>query len=300
MTARDNAKFLDGLAVDTHRPSPADDEIRLIDLWAILLKRKWWIVAAVLLMASAAIVVSAIMPARYESRAAIVIGQTDKQLLEQPDVLVERLKSVYGLTGDSPSQRQLPRLEHVRLRIRGSKAIVSLASVGGRPEEARSFLNDVVKDLTEQHRQQYDKVLQLQRDYLAALERQLRLTDSHLASLERQLKRLPESSVNESALLSIEHARLSSKRPELEADLMQVGLALLPPLTEPTRVLQSPTLAADPSRPRPVLYLGLGIGLGIALGVFAAFLAESLMTARSNVGSDNASVMQKRASQSSP
>jgi hypothetical protein len=266
----------------SHQPEPGS-QISLSDLWQILLRRKLWIIAVFAVAIAGSIGASLLISPVYESRAAVLIGGIAghgilERPVENPEVLVERLKYTYHV--DEPYfKRNPPYLSSVAV-ARGAKQMVTLKAIGANPAEARDFLGRVVEHVMSDHRQPYDEAVRVQNEYLTAVEEQLLQLHQDVDALTEHLHGLKAKDPSEAALVTLERATRRAAEPTLESTRTTLRLVLMPPHTQPTQLLQEPTLPERAARPRPALYITVGVVLGILMGLFAAFCAELLASAR--------------------
>jgi uncharacterized protein involved in exopolysaccharide biosynthesis len=275
-----------GVGVDVHRspvhlPQGPENEISLIDLWLVLVRRRYWLLTVFAISVATAIAVSLLMSPRYESSAVLSLGQVQGLgVLEQPDILLERLKQVYHLGNADQRDRAPPYMESIELDTGASKRVFNFVAIGRTPEEARDFLHKAAEDLVTAHRRLYEEATQLQHEHVSVLDANLERFRQEADSLKVQRQHVKSLDASEAALVALERAKLVTSEPELETEKLKLRLALLSPGTEPTRLLQEPTLPKYASRPRPLLYIGIGVAMGLMLGLIAAVVAEFWAKAR--------------------
>lgn len=146
-----------------------EEEIRLSDLWRMLIEARWWVIGITLASAVAAFGLALLVPAKWESLSVIQIGQVGQSevgqvasLIEPPARVVERLKlRSFGdgvlasmdiepsdddprarLYRDSMRVRQLANTDLIEIRVRGHS-----------PEDARQFAEATIVRLQEIHEQ---------------------------------------------------------------------------------------------------------------------------------------------------
>jgi len=278
-----------GVAVDVQRApvhlhQRRENEISLIDLWLVLARRKYWIIAIFAISVVTSIAVSLFMSPRYKSHAVLSLGQVQGLgVLEQQDILLERLKRLYKLGNDDSRDRVPPYMKSIELDTDASKRVFIFEAIGWTPEEARDFLRKAVAGLVAAHGQLYEEVLQVQRERVSELDANLARFRQEADSLKVQRQHVKSLDGSEAALVALERAKLVASEPELEREKLTLRLALISPGTKPTQLLEEPTLPMHALHPRPVLYTVLGIIVGLMLGVFAAFAVEFLANTRKEV-----------------
>ena len=256
-------------------------EISLIDLWLVLARRRNWFLVTFVVSVVAAVATAFFMPPRFESRAVLSLGQVKGiGLLEQPDVMLERLKRMYKL-GRGDRRTAPPYMENIELNSTAASAnLLTFVAVGLSPEEARDFLQKAVGSLVVVHTQLYDEALQVQRERLSILNAALAQNRQQADALKRRLDDLKSLTSSAAPLLALEYAKIVESEPLLKMKELDLRLALMPPGTQPTQLLLKPIVSEYPLQPRPALYIGVGIIAGVLLGVFAVIAVEFLATAR--------------------
>jgi len=278
-----------GITVDLHKspvslPQDPQNEISLIDLWIVLARRRYWVITIFAISVATAIAVSLFMSPRYESRAVLSLGQVSGLgVFEQQDILLERLKRLYKLGNDDHSDRVPPYMTSIEFDTGASKRVFTFEAIGRTPEEARDFLRKAVEGLVSAHRRLYEEVLQVQRDRMSELDANLARFRQEADSLQVQRQHVRSLDGSEAALVALERAKLVASEPELEREKLKLRLALISPETEPTQLLEAPTLPKHALHPRPVLYTVLGIIVGLMLGVFTAFAVEFLANTKKEI-----------------
>ncbi len=278
-----------GIAVDVHQspvhlPQDPENEISLIDLWIVLARRKYWAISIFAISVATAIAMSLFMSPSYESRAVLSLGQVPGLgVLEQPDILLERLKRVYQLGKDDHRDGTPPYMESIELDTGASKRVFNFEAIGRTPEEARDFLHKAVESVVVAHGRLYDEALQVQHERVSVLDANLARFRQEADSLKVQRQHVKSLDASEAALVALERAKLVTSEPSLEMEKLNLQLALMPPGTQPTQLLLQPTLPKDALHPRPVLYTVLGIIAGLMLGVFVTFAVEFLANTRKEI-----------------
>lgn len=249
------------------RPEYLDDEISLAELWNTLERRKYVILIFLLAALLAAAAASLLMSPRYESRAVIAIGKVADTPLDAPELLQQRLKHQYRVD-DPDITPEPPFLSGVEVDTRGAKTVLTLAARGESPEQARDFLGGVVGQVLSEHNERYTRLRGLRQGRVDSLAEAVAQVEGQIALMADKSRSLGAHEASSAAILTVERGGLISELTNLE-------LSLLPPNTEPTRLLLEPTLAEGPERPRPLLYTALALALGLFGGVLAALVWEA-------------------------
>jgi LPS O-antigen subunit length determinant protein (WzzB/FepE family) len=75
-------------------------------------------------------------------------------------------------------------------------------------------------------------------------------------------------------LITSERSKLLEQRLLVEQKQTELRMAMSELQSSPTTLLKTPTLPADPVKPRPLLYFLLASGIGLAMGIFIAYVME--------------------------
>jgi uncharacterized protein involved in exopolysaccharide biosynthesis len=119
----------------------------------------------------------------------------------------------------------------------------------------------------------------------SALELRLRDLEAEITVLQNQVTLLGNmtrelNDRGQAAVVAVERGGLLATLAKLRDQRAGLALSLSGIQSYPTRHVGEPNALQNPVRPRPVLYLSLGITIGLLLGTFAAFFAELLSKAR--------------------
>ena len=271
----------------THEPGYyPEDEISLVDLWNVLMRRKLLILAITILAVMAATLYSLAATTIYESQAVVLVGKTPATgPLENPDEMVQRLRQAYRVGDDTEGAREMPFVEAISLNKREADHVVTLTARAEAPQQASQFLQSVVDGLLEEHRARFEQAAALIQSHLDSLTGQTEAFQSQIALIQAEMDQVREVNPVQASVLAVESGKLMAQLPALEQRRNQLQLDLLDSRSYASQILRSPTVAAKPIQPRPKLYIAIALVLGVMLGVFAAFFAEFLHFVRT--GSKN-------------
>ncbi|MDR9502270.1 MAG: Wzz/FepE/Etk N-terminal domain-containing protein [Desulfurivibrionaceae bacterium] len=265
-------------------PASYGDEINLVDLWSILMRRKGLIVVVFLITLLGSVVYLVLAQPVYESRVVVQVGQVGQ--VDEVDEVEPKVSYVEDL--DVFKQRLLA--EHAALAAveaprKGAQNVFTLTVRQGDKDVAGKQLNDIVEKLLLGHRAIYDKIagpLQGQQQSLAG---QLHDFIKQRDDLTTLIERLKQSEPTLAALLLTEKTGLSRMIVEIEEKLVSLQTLLSAPNTLPSRVLGTQVTPNKPREPKKKMIMALGLILGAMLGVFAAFFAEFLKKAKDSQAS---------------
>ncbi|MEQ6340345.1 MAG: Wzz/FepE/Etk N-terminal domain-containing protein [Gammaproteobacteria bacterium] len=254
------------------REALQEDEISLIDLWRVIVKRKKMIIGSLLLSLLLVGAWIAITKPVYESRAVLGIGQVGP--LESPQLLVQRLKEEYRIKDDSEGEQKFPLIKEAKTMEKTLANGIEITAQAHSAAEAQKFLADVTTKVLRQHLKLYDMARNEQQKQLESLEKQKDQVEQVLILLRSRVTSVAGSDAALAGLLALEQDRLLQQLPQIEQQQAAVRLAMSELQSRPTILLRQPTLPAKPVKPKPALYLALAAVLGLMLGVFGAFFAE--------------------------
>jgi LPS O-antigen subunit length determinant protein (WzzB/FepE family) len=258
-----------------------EDEISLIDLWNVLIRRKL-LILAITILAMMAATCTAWSP-RPSMKAKLWFSWARRLppvRLENPDEMVQRLRQAYRVGDDTEGPREMPFVEAISLNKREADHVVTLTARAEAPQQAGQFLQSVVDGLLEEHRVRFEQAAALIKSHLDSLTSQTEAFQSQIALIQAEMDQVREVNPVQASVLAVESGKLMAQLPGLEQRRNQLQLDLLDSRSYASQLLRSPTVAAKPVQPRPKLYIAIALVLGVMLGVFAAFFAEFLNNAR--------------------
>ncbi len=255
-----------------------DDEISLIDLWRVVIKRKKMIIGSLLLTLLLVGAWLAITKPVYESRAVLGIGQVVQMgqvvQVEASQLLVQRLKEEYRVKDESEGEQKFPMIKEVKTMEKSLPNGVEIIAQAYEPQVAQKFLTDVVTKVIKKHRTLFDIGRTEQQRQLDSLQNEHDRIEQALSLIEHRVSSLVGSEASLAGLLTLQKDLLLQRLPQIEQQQIVVRLAMSELQSRPTTLLRQPTLPINPVKPKPVLYLALVTVLGLMLGIFGAFFAE--------------------------
>lgn len=260
-------------------PDSCYDEISLYDLLQILIRRRLIIIITFLtglFIGGAYYIFSTPI---FESRAVIQIGQINQigasVKIEDPNLLVQRLKEKYKVEDDTEGLRELPFVESISYDKNGNNMMISLVAHGSTPKQTQAFLHRVTNELLSEHQQLYQGIERVYRQNYDSL-------IAYKTDLEKRLQQLSDKTVGLNGqsdvfrtLVMLERAKISQSLSELQLEILQVETMLNKPYTYPTELIRSPTLTIKPVEPK-ILYLFFAGIIAIFVGVFVAYTKEMI------------------------
>jgi uncharacterized protein involved in exopolysaccharide biosynthesis len=254
------------------------EETGLMKFWLVVARRKSIFLAVWLTAITSAAALSFVLRPVYEGRVVVEIGKVGGSLVvEEASAVVRWLKEEYGV--DDPDRRgALPRLDSIEHSPKSGQNILVLRVRDLSTDGAQEFLNGVASRLAERHQKLYDEASSAQQTRLRDLGVEIVALQNQVNLLEKLTKDLDDR--GQAAVVAVERGGLLGALAKLRDQRASLELSLSAMQSYPTRLVGKPAVSNDPVRPRPALYLSLGVVLGLLLGVFAAFVAEFLANAR--------------------
>ena len=259
----------------TARQSRYDDEIDLIDLWLVLMRRKWTVVTVFVLTVLIAGVFATLTPTRFQASTIIEIGGGPGTRLEDPRRLIVRLVNTIPMSDEA----RITDAEVLGGKRDGVENIIVVRAKGASSAGVQKFLASVVSDIEADHTAEYAELLELQQDLIDQIEAEISSVTADIERLGQHIEVLILSEPAQAAVLEIERARMRDRLTTL-LEKRARSEAALDSFTK-TQVLKSPALTNEnPVKSRLKKHLVVGIVLGLAFGLFAAFVVEFFGKAR--------------------
>ena len=268
------------------------DEISLVEIFAVLRRRYLLIVLVVIFAMIAAAVYVANAQSVYESRAVFRIGviggmqkMSDDKPIEPSAILIKRLKEEYGVD-DAQERPDLPRLESVAVD-KSSTEIVELVAQAHSADEAQTFLKNVSDKLLAEHQKRYGharKVLDGQLDYLRGVKATL---DQALADIDEQIEGLTQQDTSAVVLFALEKSRLVEQSLEAGGRITEIKIAQELE-SSPSSLLRTATYSERVVSPKRPLILILTLILALIMGVIFAFIVEFISSNNRNDENESA------------
>lgn len=268
------------MPADTFERSARENQVDLVEIWGILVRRRYWILGAVVLavaLATAYVVLSAPV---FESRAKIEVGQVvsardEPMAFEPAEALTTRLLARYGPIAPDASVRPYPHLTQASVQ-KGTSAVIELVAQGDARRDPADLLEAIYREVSEAHREIYERNVGALKDRLRQLDDQRGELRLHLQEMTNVLDALKVRDPVQASLLMLERGRVLTSLGELEAQRPRLVQQLAEPQSRPTRLLNEIAASAEPSEPRPAAAFVLALVVGLVAGVLLAFFVEFL------------------------
>ncbi|MDO9599842.1 MAG: Wzz/FepE/Etk N-terminal domain-containing protein [Azoarcus sp.] len=257
-----------------------DDEISLIELWDILVRRKAWILGCFGLCLIAAVAYLMLKPPVYQASVKLRIGQVaGAGLFESPELLSSRLLSQYGEDVADGVKRDRPFLKRATVP-KALPSAIELVSEGDSPQDAIAILETVYANIHQVHDQTYRLNLKYLAERIDSLEAQRKTLERQLTDATEMMDQLKESNPVQASLIMFERGRIATAITTLDAERPALAQKLSTPQTQATELLGAITAPATPAAPKKIQVIVLASVMGLMAGVLLAFLAEFIDKAR--------------------
>lgn len=266
----------------SHKPQ---EEIGLLDILEIFLKRRALILWTFILCISAGAAYALFKPPVYEVTAQLSVGQIKIDIdepplpLEPPETIESRLLAAFGKNVAEGIERERPYLTEAHLRKDGSTT-VELTVEGDTPEHAKELLSQIVKGVLSQHQAIYQgniTPLSLRIQNLAAQREALQQQYHDITTI---LSKVSETDTVQASLLMLERGPIGQSLDQQDAERLRLTQQTLAPQTRPSAVLGEITAPLDPSHPKKALVLAVAAVLGLMMSIMLAFTAEFFSRAK--------------------
>ena|ERR1051325_8587776 len=248
-------------------------ELMLADIWTGVRKRWLWCCAGVLAGGLLAFTYAMLASPRYESHASVQVGKVQELgLIEDMDALAIRLLSQYGRGADVAARERLPYLRQAS-KVPGNNNVLRLATIGRSPEEAKKFLDDISKTVTDQHDELYEGTLNPVRQRLAAIDSQISQLTVQATELGILIARLRDTQPVQASLVAMDRSRIYQQLGDLQRDRLLLQQRTTRLSSSPSRVIVPAGLEESPASPKTALLVVLGGVLGLLLALLVASLS---------------------------
>lgn len=267
-----------------HRDRPPaearHEEVSLIDLWHVLLRRKTWIIVALIASLAGAAVYLIFAPKIYEARVKIRVGQVaGAGPFEAPEILASRLLAQYGEDIADGVKRPRPFLKQATVP-RNVPTSVELVAQADSPDDAAAFLGRVFGEVQRTHDATFRENHRLMSERIQNLEAQEEALQQQFQDASALINQLRPRDPVQASLIMLERGRISVALNGLEAEKPELAQRLTPPKTQPTALLGEIIAPQRAAAPKRSLVLAISLALGLVAGVGLAFIIDFLSKTR--------------------
>lgn len=284
MSTRDGSSY--------ERQSMAEDEISLVDLWLVLMRRKGVVLGITVLCLALGVGYAMQKPVVYDYRTGIelaeVHGGPESKGLEVltpkagavvllRDVIIpEQRGRVSGEEDSGPRVQVVENGGEARLMLKSTAEPKNRKKV----EKLHSAVGDA---LAERHAPVFEKRVEVVSRPFA---KRAEMLKKQMQFLENQLKQLSKRSYTQNGIQSLVDAQQMGDMREALAESRvkhsdaESAIEVIREASHPTRIEFLAAESEDPAGTGKSLIAALSLVLGLMLGVFGAFFIEFLRTAR--------------------
>ena len=261
-------------------PVPKYSDFFLLDLWRIVVVRKWLVLLFPVLTVLVAVLYLALTKPVFECRASILVGQVGKEnLVRNPAVIVRHVSEKYRVH-DRTVKRIYPKVVAVSFDKADSGNVIFVTVADFTPVGAKTFLMKVVDDVLAEQKQLFEESVQIQKERLQALDAEIALMEDHRKQLDRHIDQTAMKDLTQAAVLVLERGKFIATMPTILAQRHQLLVLLSHLESYPAQLLWEPELPEKPVRPRRVLVLLLALISGGIFGITAALITELIKLGR--------------------
>lgn len=269
---------------------PEQNEINLVDLWMVLVRRKYIVLSALIIAVVLSAVYSRSIVPVYESRAVIRVGQIyhiaaiDKvEVIEDPSVLMARLETQLGSLAPGKKYPQIA-IELLTKKI-ANKAVdnTTMLAVSVRDRtaaDAEHHLRALLDKILSEHAEIFNTAMDIKRQRSQSLTKRVEEIKTQITVLSRLVDSLRGGRPEQASILALEQSALLQNLPELESEAASLQLSLTKPRSQPSEYVALPVTSGKPIKTNARKIVALSIVFGLFAGVVGAFFVESLARVR--------------------
>lgn len=269
-----------------------DDEISLFDLWETLRAGWRWVVGGTLIGVLGAALLLATTPPQFEASALLQTGKVAGAIIEEATTVVERLKSpsfhleVAQDVGDLAWVNQVEDGNGKQVLSasvpKASPSMIELKVKARSPDFAKKIADTATAKLIKRQDELSAQVLSRIRFDLSVANEKLAKAEEDLSSLSKTISSAggkDERFSQISLLMSIKLQKESDVF-ALRQSVFTLENSLLPPSTQPARVLEAIFVSQKAVSPKKGSLLALGLVGGLLMGLMWVFVSGAWQRAR--------------------
>ena len=261
-----------------------DNEISLVHIWLILVRRRLWVLAGLVISLGAGIAYVALKAPVFEARARVQIGQTGGVgPFEPAEVLAARLMAQYGENVADGVKRPKPFLSRASAQ-KGAAPVVELAAEGDGPDAPAALLTKIFDEVARAHAETFARNVQAMTDQLQSIDARRLALQQQFQDVTAILDSLKARDPVQASLIMMERGRVLMLLSELDQQKPKLVQTLSAPQTQPTRLLGEVSAPSRPAAPRTAYAMALALVAGLLGGILLALLAEFIACARESAG----------------
>ena len=261
-------------------PGNGRDEITLFDIWQILVARKWVILSMPIIALLLGLLYLLQATEIYECSARILVGQAGVgRQVENPAVIVQKIAEKYRVY-DNTVSRDLPRVSSVVHDKKDTGIIVQIKTVDATAKGAKQYLEQVVAEILAAQRTLFEQEMELKQTRLKTLTDRLEAVETFQQELEGRIAKVGQQDPAQAAVLAVEKGNFLKLASDLKRERYTLQTEMSSVVFYPAELVGVPHLPSRPIKPKRIIVILLSGISGLLLGIMAAFLAESICSAR--------------------
>jgi len=295
----------------------SDDEIDLVQLVLILLKRKWMIVAVTVLLTVSAAGITMLLPKIYAVSTILEPARDAKgKQVESPQTIRENIISgTYNRPIIEKLNLKIEDFPKFKVTVPKSTTLVKVVVESSEPDRAVSILDallqniknglddklEIKKKFLQNKLRSKEIIKELLQKQIAQLEKLVVVTEQKIFDTENIRKKSMAGDTSNSMMILLSLNELQNKQVFLNglyreiAELRQrddrAAVAISDKQLELIKlkglsVLKSPEISNKPVKPKKKLIVALALVLGLMAGVMLAFWAEFMVMVKSRLATD--------------
>ena len=261
-------------------PGNGRDEITLLDIWQILVARKWVILSMPIIALLLGLLYLLQATEIYECSARILVGQAGVgRQVENPAVIVQKIAEKYRVY-DNTVSRDLPRVSSVVHDKKDTGIIVQIKTVDATAQGAKLYLEQVVAEILAGQHALFEQEMELKQTRLKTLFDRLEAVETFQQELEGRIAKVGQQDPAQAAVLAVEKGNFLKLASDLKRERYTLQTEMSSVVFYPAELVGVPHLPSRPIKPKRIIVILLSGISGLLLGIMAAFLAESICSAR--------------------
>ena len=261
-------------------PGNGRDEITLLDIWQILVARKWVILSMPIIALLLGLLYLLQATEIYECSARILVGQAGVgRQVENPAVIVQKIAEKYRVY-DNTVSRDLPRVSSVVHDKKDTGIIVQIKTADATAKGAKQYLEQVVAEILAGQHALFEQEMELKQTRLKTLSDRLEAVETFQQELEGRIAKVGQQDPAQAAVLAVEKGNFLKLASDLKRERYTLQTEMSSVVFYPAELVGVPHLPSRPIKPKRIIVILLSGISGLLLGIMAAFLAESICSAR--------------------
>ena len=262
-----------------------EDEVSLFDLWGML-RGGWRLVfGSVVLGVLGAVAAIAFIAPQFEAVALLQTGTVSGSMIEEPTTALERLRSPSFLreiaveVGDSAWVDQIDAGVQGRTLVakiqKATPSMIEVRVVTGSPDSSKKIAELSTARLIRRQTELASRVVAKVEFDISVLKEKLGKSESDLTALSKAIDptNVKNDTFSQLSLLTSLRMQRESDSFALRQSIYALENSLLPPLTQPARVLEDIFVSNKPVFPKKGVLLAMGLVAGLLVGVMLVFVS---------------------------